>query len=493
MRVGEGVQLTSLKRERDVTLAHRRALAGKGPIHVAVVANPADQRKDSPGMSALAPWLALQRRAALVLVDRDGGNVEAAVTEAVRSAELGRVDTLMLAADLEAIPVRKRKNPVPSDKDEAIEMEPMTPTGTEPFSFSVGRVFHQDPGVVPLLLARQQLLARHTGKPKALVVSNAVGGLPLLETISRQTVRELANGGYQTTAIIGQKADGDEVRKLMPKHDVFLWEGHHGTLIKDWKFADWDEPLPPSLSFLQSCLALKEWKVEGLFRRGAVGVIGSSTRTYSASGGATSLAFFDAVLHDDRNVGDALRSAKNFLQAYVLLKEGRLGDDAKRNGANQRAAWAFTLWGDPTLRLPRPAGSTTPAVTHSVKSNVITVHFPSSKLDPVRSDKYHAEAAANSRLAGLLGKEKGDDGKALQPMVFVEVELPKAPEGKVPHLTSKLPSRSWVFNWDSRRKVGYLLAVPRAKDTEELRFVIKWQDEGSPSASTKPMQKAERE
>src|SRR5262249_41464774 len=153
---------------------------------------------------------------------------------------------------------------------------------------------------------------------------------------------------------------------------------HHNTIIKDWKFPEWSEPLPPSLVFLQSCLALREWKVEGLFRRGAVGVIGSSTRTYSASGGATSLAFFDAMLHDDLTTGDALRQAKNFLQAYVLLKDNRLGEDAKRKGANQRSAWAFTLWGDPTVKMPRGEASEkkVPGVTHSVRSNVITVHLP---------------------------------------------------------------------------------------------------------------------
>ena len=71
--------------------------------------------------------------------------------------------------------------------------------------------------------------------------------------------------------------------------------------------------------------------------RGAVAVVGSSSRTYSASGGAFSLAFFDAVLYDDQSLGGSLRQAKNFLLAYSA--EGRrLGEDAKRTGARCAAA-----------------------------------------------------------------------------------------------------------------------------------------------------------
>src|SRR5262249_16318122 len=64
--------------------------------------------------------------------------------------------------------------------------------------------------------------------------------------------------------------------------------------------------------------------------------------------------FVNGLAYEGLTVGESLRQAKNFLLAYALLKEKRLGKDAKRTGANVRAAWAFSLWGDPTLRLPRP-------------------------------------------------------------------------------------------------------------------------------------------
>jgi hypothetical protein len=38
-----------------------------------------------------------------------------------------------------------------------------------------------------------------------------------------------------------------------------------------------------------------------------------------------------------------------------------------------------------------------------------------------------------------------------------------------------LPSSHWVFTWDARRGVGYLLVEPRAKDDNDLRFHVEWQ------------------
>src|SRR5437588_175476 len=149
-------------------------------------------------------------------------------------------------------------------------------------------------------------------------------------------------------------------------------------MVDEYGLPGWTEPLRPSLIFLQSCLALNEAEAQPLLQRGAVALVGSSTRIYSATGGAFTLAFFDALLYDDATLGGALRQAKNFLLAYALLKEKRLGDKAKLGGANLRSAWAFTLWGDPTLRLPQPAPSATalPPVRHQVQKDRIVVTLP---------------------------------------------------------------------------------------------------------------------
>jgi hypothetical protein len=465
-----GVEVIRLTTEAALASAYQHRLLARGPIVTAVACNPADSGR----MSALAPWLAVQRRAALLLTRRDGGDAAELVQRAVHQPGLRRLEAVILAADLAAIPTRQRPNPITQDKDRVIEMEPLTPSRGEPFSFAVGRLFHADLAVVPLMLARQRLLDDAPTPRRALVASNPGGSLPLLETFSRLTAHELQNAGYQTTRLFGKDLTAARLRREMPRHDLFLWEGHHNTLIKDWNFPAWDEPMPPAFVFLQSCLALTDHKVQPLFTRGVVGVVGTSTRTYSASGGAISLAFFDAHLHADQTVGASLRQAKNFLLAYALLKERRLGKEAKRGGANHRAAWAFTLWGDPTLRLPRPAAAPRrPGVRYRVAGNTITVELPDETLPEVRKEHFRANVPPNGRAAGLLGKVRDGDERRLVPLVFAEVALPHGPTGQAPRLSGRLPARRWVFVWDARRRCGYLLAVPRASD-RHLRFHVEW-------------------
>src|SRR5262249_40141246 len=160
----------------------------------------------------------------------------------------------------------------------------------EPFTFATGRLFDRQPGVVALILARERLLAETYGPRKALIVSNPGGGLPLLETISRNTAKELRNAGYETATMFRNEANRDRLRRLLPQEDLFLWAGHHSTLVADYGVPTWPEPLRPSVVVLQSCLALTENEAHPFLQRGSVAVIGSGSRTYSASGGAFTLA-----------------------------------------------------------------------------------------------------------------------------------------------------------------------------------------------------------
>jgi len=467
------VAMTSARDVAGCYLDHQRK---RGRIDTLVVANPADVRKHPGAMSSLAPWIALQKRAALLLTNDAGDNTAAIVTEALKDDRLDRVENLILVASPEAIPPEHRPNPVPG-KDAVIDMEPLTPTGSEPFSFSTGRFFHTDPGMVMLTLAREQLLARKSTPSRALVISNPAGGLPLLEAFSRHTAKELQNSGYQTTTLFGEEVHKDLVRRLLPDQDIFLWEGHHSTLTKDYGLPDWPEALHPSLVFLQSCLALCEADAVPLLQRGAVGVIGSSTRTYSASGGACSLAFFDALLYEDLSVGGSLRQAKNFLLAFTLLKEQRLGEDAKLRGASLRSAWAFTLWGDPTLSLPRQPRpqNALASVRHEVHGNTILLRQPDQAYEKITSSQYGACMLPNARLAGLVRKGETASERQLASLCFAEIPLPNAPPGQKPALSSRVPGDRWVFCWDARRRCGYLLVMPRPKDPADLRFHVQWE------------------
>jgi hypothetical protein len=87
----------------------------------------------------------------------------------------------------------------------------------------------------------------------------------------------------------------------------------------------------------------------------------------------------------------------------------------------------------------------------------------------------------NARLAGLLRKEKEEDGQPLVPFVFAEVQLPRARPGCEPRLHSKVASSRWVFVHDARRNVGYILVTSRTDDEREMRFHVEWQPTDSAS------------
>jgi hypothetical protein len=447
---------------QNVARFYLALIAKPAAVRTIVVANPASD------WATMAPWLAAQKHAALLFTDNDGKNVAEVVDAAVRRPELQGVDHVILLGDAKAIPVQTRPNPI-AGKDPEIEMEPLTPQSGV-FTYAVGRLTGPDLGVVALQLARQRLLK--PGPKQAVLVSNPGGGLPLLETVSQHTAQELRYAGYQTDTLMGKGVTAVDVRAKLPAADLFLWEGHQATLFKEFGFADWTEPLRPSLVILQSCLALTDAKSLHLLERGALGVVGTSTRTYSATGGAFALAYVDSLLYDRQTVGGALRTAKNFLVTYQMLKEGRLSQ-ARLNGANARSSWAFTLWGDPTLTIPvpdRPAENH-PAAHAVVEKSSVTIEIPPNGFERVSSGKYTAATRPNTRLAGLIrtGDEAGES--RLVPFVFTEIVLGGE---RTPKLTSKLPKENWAFAWDARRGVGYLLVLLRPKDAGPLRFHIEW-------------------
>ena len=57
---------------------------------------------------------------------------------------------------------------------------------------------------------------------------------------------------------------------------------------------------------------------------------------------------------------------------------------------------------------------------------------------------------------------------------FIDIVVHNEGERTFLNLIERLPERNWVFCWDERRRVGWLLAIPRAGD-RELRFTAEWQ------------------
>ena len=168
------------------------------------------------------------------------------------------------------------------------------------------------------------------------------------------------------------------------------------------------------------------------------------------------------------------------LPARLLAAEGQTARRRGRivRGANLRSAWAFTLWGDPTLTLPRPPRppQQLPPIRHRILGNTLLVSLPTTTHDKVQVGRYESQMLPNARLAGLLTvSPRDEDVRRVLPLIFTEIHLPEAPPMQTPKLSSGIPEKNWVFCWDSHRRTGYLLVKPRGKDKTELSFRIRWE------------------
>src|SRR5207244_11709338 len=79
------IRLTALDSAEQITSATVQAQAKKGPMHTLVIANAADVATGKGKMSLLAPWLAMQKGAALALTDEAGTNTAAVVDAALHN------------------------------------------------------------------------------------------------------------------------------------------------------------------------------------------------------------------------------------------------------------------------------------------------------------------------------------------------------------------------------------------------------------------------
>jgi len=294
-----------------------------------------------------------------------------------------------LLGDLKAIPMEQRPNPIADGKDPLIDMEPLTRSiANRCRSPRAGCSIMTGDGAA---VARPAALARRGGAEAARAGGQQLRQQPAAAgDVLAPDGRELRNAGYERRRCLARTS---RKRRCAP-----AWRGttsfygkaitarSSGTGVCRNGKSRWRR----RSSFLQSCLALRESKAQPLFDAEPWPSSVRRRALTSGSGGAASLAFFDAVVYDGASVGAALRQSKNFLLAYSLLKEKRLGKDAQRTGANLRAAWAFTLWGDPTLHLPQPslAADASPPVTHTVRGNTITLQVPPERPDKVLSSKY---------------------------------------------------------------------------------------------------------
>ena len=191
-----------------------------------------------------------------------------------------------------------------------------------------------------------------------------------------------------------------------------------------------------------SCKAasrLTEDKTGHLFERGAIAVVGSSSRIYSATGGAFSLGYLDAVLYDGQSLGGGLRSAKNFLLAYGQLKDKRL-ETVKLGGANQRSAWAFTLWGDPVVETARAADRRVRRFVGEAKvsDNTITLSVPAAAAQVVAVGRVSGGLSTQFAARGTGSNRRRRRKETDAAWHSARVALPNGPPNAKPRLRTKL-------------------------------------------------------
>jgi len=390
------------------------------------------------------------------------------VRAALKNQDLLRADALILLGYLKALPMERRPNPIPADKDAYIEMEPLTPRApSRSHSPRAGCFTRIEPcnafgGPAEPPHQRNRLGAQGP------VVSNPAGGLPLLEAFPRNTALELSQCRVQADILFGNEASKDGLRKVLPAQ-TFSSGRAPQHLIKEYGVHEWTEPLRPALVFLQSCLALTERQGANPFlQRGAIAVVGSSTRTYSGSGGACALAFLTPCTTTAPLWAGSLRHAKNFFWPIP---------SSRKNG------WA---------RTPSRAGPTCvlPGRSHSGRSHVEAA--PSlgagqcSTLDPPQSSGQHhrshpagknpqesgdcevpVRVKPNGRLAGLL-REGDKDGQRLVPFVSRRSTAQGATRQNAPP-AQPAPNTRWVFAGTTAANADTCSSRPRTKDKDEIR------------------------
>jgi len=171
----------------------------------------------------------VRHRAALLLTDPCGSNVESLVKAAVRQPSLSKVEAVIYVANLASIPMEQRLNPIPTDKDSVIEMEPLTPP-TRSRTRSPSADCSTRPAVVFADAGAGGIVGPRRRNRGALIASDrrqpAHAG-----DLSRQYGQGDAQRRLRNDGRVRQGSGPRPTAAADAYHDVFLWEGHHNTLI----------------------------------------------------------------------------------------------------------------------------------------------------------------------------------------------------------------------------------------------------------------------
>ena len=418
------------------------ALGALGDFSTVVVANPADRRgRFSPSsLSLLAPRIAAVHRAPLILVSNSAADVVESEVSAAISAAKRAPTHLYLVGDELALRSHKVPDPVleaggpealGGARDVRVELFSRLENG-EPQDYAVGRFVAEDVARGSATLSRQLAPAR--GGKSIVFLSNADEVFALGETISRSTVSELRNAGLKVRASYRDAITPAVIQDALLHAGLLVWEGHARDLTLEERGGISVDRAPPFV-VLQGCYTLDRSDPFILFDRGTEAIVATSAAIYSASGSAFARALFDSLLYGGTDLGTAVRDARNFLLAVTDLKKQRGHSDWTKT---YRAALAFALWGDPTMRPPlATSASTVPPATWQANARDLTLTIPSKHLEANTVGPYTAQPVPRAMLSGLILREGDKPARTVKELFFTAIPAPAGKTRACP------PAKDW--------------------------------------------------
>jgi hypothetical protein len=287
-----------------------------------------------------------------------------------------------------------------------------------PQDLAVGRIVAESAPQASVMLARQLHDEHAPSNRPVIFLANADEVFALGETISRATVEELRNLSIPVKAYFRDEITPELTKKVLDQTDVLVWEGHPRDLTLE-ETGGVAAAKTPRLVVLQGCYTLDRSDPFILIEKGTQAIVATSSAIYSASGSAFARAFVDAIAYGDRDLGTAVRDARNYLLALTRLKRARGHADWPKT---YRAALAFALWGDPTTHAPlTPGRQLQPPVQWARQAGSLSLSIPSGRLRESTVGHYHANPAPRAMLGGLLLRSGDASERRLKELYFTTI------------------------------------------------------------------------
>jgi hypothetical protein len=459
---GLAAHVVGVEQPDTFTTELRRHLGLEAPSAV-VVANPTDRAGifSPSSLSLLAPLLCAVHRAPLFLVADSAADAIERDTSAWMERNGLQPTYVILVGDELALrshrvpdPVLQAGGPEARGGGTEVRVEIFSQIQKEqPQDYAVGRVVGENAAQASATLARQ--LHRHRAKrPRPVVLlSNADQVFSLGETISRATVSELRNTAVPVRAYFRDEVTPEAIQHALRGTDLLIWEGHARDLTLEERGGISTDTAPATV-VLQGCYTLDRSDPFILMQHGTQAIVATSAAIYSSSGSAFAHALVDSLVYGHEDLGTAVRNARNYLLALTRLKRNREHQEWHKT---YRAALAFALWGDPTLRpeLPAKKPVLSPA-RWKLGEGELDLKIPERSLPASAAGSYYADPVPRAMLGGLVLQQTDAEKRRRLKALFFATEPQPSPAAAC------APSPAWdvVSLYAPRTRTLSVLARP---------------------------------